>query len=882
MDEERPNPDQILTEIKREEKKNAGGKLKIFFGMAAGVGKTYAMLQEAQKLQKDGVDVCVGIVNTHGRKETAQLLEGLKIIPEKWISYKDTVFQELDIDEILRIKPQLVLIDELAHTNVPGSRHPKRWQDVMEILDSGIDVLTTLNVQHVESRKDVVETVTGVQIRETVPDLVIERANDIELVDITPDELLERLHEGKVYVGDQSILAAKNFFQEQSLIALREIALRLTAEKVDHDLHGFKGSWRVRERLMVAVSPSPQSQQLVRTARRLAFELDAPWLAIYVDTGNRLSNEEQARLVANLNLARDLGAEVITIQDLTIADGLHRVAKQKNVSQILVGRPLSSNSIWNTLKKGLIHQLVDNNPSADIVVIRQDAISTLYKKTIRPSVEAGGSWMPYGVASLSVMMSTVLGYLLLPYLGYRAVGLIYFLNCILLSAFQKKGAVIYGSVLSGLLWNFLFVPPTLSLKIGDNEDTLLLISYFVITLAIGLMSSRIKEKENLLRSREEHTHFLYEIEKEIANALSISHLRLGLAHQLKKIFSGDFDLIIKNSNDQLIIDSPIEILKEEKEKVVALWVFNHDKVAGWSTDTLPAAKGIYFPVRGFGETVGVLAFQPKYPRPFTVSEMNFLQTVTHQLGVYIQRDLAKEKMRHQDYSREREMAQQSILHSFSHAIHHPLAELHNSIEELKIENIDPQKRAFIVAQMDKSFGDLRVLVRNILVTSNLSSGLVHLAKSKQNIRLLILSSLDKIKHSQDKHRFQLEVSTPIPQINVDPSLIGLALYNIFINALMYSPPPKPIVVTVSGSDKSGEGELLISVKDEGPGIPEAILPYIFEKFYQADVPGAETKGLGLGLAVTKAIIEMHHGKLEAFNRKEGGAEFIIRLPLESI
>ncbi len=350
MIEDKPDPDQLLKAIQEEEKRSNLGRLKIFFGMSAGVGKTYAMLQEAHERIKEGVHLAIGTVNTHGRQETEKILEGLPIIPEKWIEFKNKAFKELDIEKILEIKPQLVLIDELAHTNVPGAKHSKRWQDVIEILDSGIDVYTTLNVQHLESRKEIVESITGIIVQETVPDLVLERATAIELIDIPPTELLQRLKEGKVYLGEQSVIAAENFFKEDHLTALREIALRFTAEKVEHDLHEILAlgrGWKTRERLMVAINQAPFSQQLIRSVRRFAFELDAPWTVVYVDTGVKLNIADQSRLNKHLQLARELGAEVVTTHDLDIPNALKRIAKQKNITRLVVGRSTKNSFFRN-------------------------------------------------------------------------------------------------------------------------------------------------------------------------------------------------------------------------------------------------------------------------------------------------------------------------------------------------------------------------------------------------------------------------------------------------------------------------------------------------------------------------------------------------------
>ena len=422
MQENQPDPDEILRAIQQEESQKKLGKLKIFFGMSAGVGKTYAMLEAAQQRLKEGFHVIVGTINTHGRKETEALLQGLPIIPEKWVKYKDTVFEEMDLEAILQTKPMLVLIDELAHTNVPGSRHAKRWQDVMEILDAGIDVYTTLNVQHVESRKDLVESFAGIQIRETVPDLVLERASGLELIDIAPSELLQRLNEGKVYLGDQSKVAARNFFKEDILTALREISLRLTAEKVDYDLHRMfvqRKGWSTREKLMVAVSPSPYSQQLIRMARRRAFELDLPWTAIYVDTGKTLSDEVQTRLTQHLALARDLGAEVVVTHDLDIAAAIQRVAKQKNITQLMIGRPSSRLPFLSFFRKSLVVRLEEEMKQLDVLMVRQDRLTRVYREIYHPSA-LHSQWLDYGIAALTILGLTLLAFAVDPLIGYEA------------------------------------------------------------------------------------------------------------------------------------------------------------------------------------------------------------------------------------------------------------------------------------------------------------------------------------------------------------------------------------------------------------------------------------------------------------------------------
>ena len=465
--EHRPDPDALLSAIQEEERLNKKGKLKLFLGMSAGVGKTYTMLEEAQQKKQEGLEIVVGSINTHGRQDTANLLVGLEVIPEKWITYKDTVFEELDLDAILARKPQLVVVDELAHSNVPGSRHPKRWQDVIDLLDAGIDVYSTLNVQHLESRKDLVEKITGIHIRETVPDLILEKASQIELIDITPNGLLKRLKEGKVYLGTQSEIAAKNFFQVDRLMALRELVLRITAEKVDHDLHGLLSSsaknklWQIRERLLVALTHAPQSQDLIRVARRMASALDAPWYAVYVDTGSRISEEGQATLAKNIALARELGAEIITTTDVDINSALQRIIKTKNITQIIVGR-MTETSWLNTFRyRRSLERLAQENPELAIYVSSSE--SPQYSKLHRNAFIRITKTEPsaYLKTLAFVLLITLLGHWVLPYVGYKTVGLILLLGIMTLSLFTGRGPVLFGAALSAAIWGLVFTPPLL-------------------------------------------------------------------------------------------------------------------------------------------------------------------------------------------------------------------------------------------------------------------------------------------------------------------------------------------------------------------------------------------------------------------------------------
>jgi two-component system sensor histidine kinase KdpD len=874
MIEDKPDPDQLLRAVQEEERRYNFGRLKIFFGMSAGVGKTYAMLQEAHERLEEGINVVVGIVNTHGRQETEKLLEGLPIIPEKWIEFKDKAFKELDLEKILEMKPQLVLIDELAHTNVPGSKHPKRWQDVLEILDAGIDVYTTLNVQHIESRKEIIESITGIPIHETVPDLILERATNIEIIDIPPAELLQRLKEGKVYLGDQSLIAAENFFKEDNLTALREIALRFTAEKVDHDLHSLLAlgrGWKTRERLMVAVGPAPSSQQLIRAARRLAFELDAPWVAVYVNTGMKLTAEEQARLNKHLQLAKELGAEVITTNDLDIANALQRIAKQKSITRLVIGRPSERSFFHRIFYTSLVDRLAEENKQMDILILRQDKLVSLYKRvipTLRFTSPYWSYWIVFGVG----LFVTILGYFLTPMIGYKAVGFIFLVGILLLSLFVGQGPILLAATLSALSWDYLFIPPVFHFFLNKKfDDIVLLFIYFFTALIVGMLNSRIRQRDLFLYRREEKIEHLYEIMQEIAKSPNFQYLRLNVDAKLKALFGGDFDILLKGEDNQLIFDSQISILNGETERAAALWTFRKGKMAGWSTDTLPSAKAIYFPIKFSKIPIGVLVYYPKAQNPLSLDEVDFLQTVAEQLGIYLERYVFEERVQSQNYMHQVEKLHTAIFRSLSKGFYIPLAKLASLNQRFK-EMAHTQEEKALVEEMDQVGKNLKMIVDNILILSQLESGFTPFEKQKNSIKTLIEEALQEVRALVNGHPIHVHLPEQDLFFDFDFKLLKIALKNVFINAFEYSPPNRPVDVKI----QELETEFKISVLDEGPGISKDIMPFIFEKFYR--VPGTKLEGIGLGLTIVKSIIDLHKGRLEVKNREGKGTEFSMILP----
>lgn len=613
------------------------GRLKIFLGMSAGVGKTYTMLLEAHERRQEGISILLGTISTHGRKETEALLQGLPRIEGKKTEYKGMVFEEMDLESILQRNPQIVLVDELAHTNVPGSKHLKRWQDVIELLDASIDVYTTLNVQHIESLKDIVENLTGIVVRETVPDLVLERADIIELVDIAPYELLERLQEGKVYVGDLKVkIAVDNFFREENLTVLRNLTLRFVAEKVEHDLHGvFQGkTWKARERLMVAISTSPSSEKLIRATRRLAFELDAPWVAIYVSHGESLNDTDQKRLHRHFQLARELGAEVITTYDLDVETALQRVAKNKEITRLVIGRPVETRKFWNLFQKHFLYRLENENKQIDILILRQEN-SEVTNSSFFSSSFFTSTWKEYALVLGSTVCITVIGLLIGHVIDYKSVGFIFLLEILTLSLFVGLGPVLLAAVFSAICWDFLFIPPIFTAKISDPEDCILVGIYFCTAAILGSLTSRMRKQKQFLYRREAAVELLYEIEKEIAAAVDFNILRESICRRLSHRFSGEFAIFLQDTNHQLIFDSSFAVFQTEREKDAALWVFQKGKIGGWSTDTLSLAQGMYFPIKFSENTLAVLAYVPEKERPLLIDDLNFIQTINQEIGIYL-------------------------------------------------------------------------------------------------------------------------------------------------------------------------------------------------------------------------------------------------------
>ncbi|MGZ3742510.1 MAG: ATP-binding protein [Pseudobdellovibrionaceae bacterium] len=884
-EEKRPNPDELLNVIKAESKKKSEAQLRIFFGMSAGVGKTYAMLEAAQEAKEDGIDVVIGVAETHGRQETAELLEGLEIIPKKKIVYRNTVIEEMDIEAILRRNPKLVIVDELAHTNAPNSIHPKRYQDVLQILEAGIDVFTAVNVQHIESRKESVEKITGIKIRETVPDSIIERANHIELIDITPAGLLKRLREGKVYIEERAERAAQNFFKEAPLSALREIALRLTAEKVDFDLQDYsklyrsEGPWNINERLMVAISHSPYSERLIRATRRYAFNLEAPWMAINIDTGSALSTTDQAQLSKNLSLARELGAEVLTVSDIDVGGALQRVAKQYNVSQLILGRP-TQRFFKDHFEGGtVLDKLVRQSGDFDVHVIRQDNHSKT-EKDFFPKLSNVSNVIQYWYVLWIMIAVSIFANLTSGFLGYHSIGFIYLVAILGLSLAFSLGPVLFSAALSSLLWNFFFIPPKFTFAISSSEDILLCLSYFIVAVTTGYLTFRIRKHEKIFQEREERTQFLYEYTKDLAAGGDKEVYLAKVTEKLSNVLKGQCGFILKDEDEKLnfnVIAS--EFMKlSEKEQAVALWALENGKAAGWGTENLPSSRNFYLPMKSSNGPIGLILFRPKKIKRLSVDQENLLFTVGNQVAMILEKESLEEKSKNADRLNESEKLHQALMNSVSHELKTPLTTIIGSISTLSDEKVqaNPEVRKELSKELIRASHRLNRVIENLLDMTRLNSGMLTLKRDWYDVRELLASTVKGLEVDLAGHPVDFDFKE-IPLIRIDYQLLEQVFANIILNAVAYTPDKSPIHIAVSEE----VGKIVIKIRDEGKGLPPESFSRIFEKFYR--LPGTKAGGTGLGLFITKSLVEAHGGQIEARNASDyrtGGAEFIIYLPVD--
>lgn len=887
MDSSRPDPDEILKSIKEQQGASSRAYFRIFMGMSAGVGKTYAMLKAAHQKKQEGLDVVIGVVETHGRKETEELVEGLELIPKKRTNYRGTDLLEMDLDAILLRKPQLVVVDELPHTNIPGSRHEKRYQDIIELLQNGIQVYTAINVQHLESRKDTVESITGISIYETVPDRILEMANQIELVDISPNELLKRLKEGKIYLGDKAERAAQNFFKEDKLTALREIALRMTAERVDQDLQKLvlnkseTGPWQTNERLLVAISHSPFSEKVIRATRRLAYNLDAPWIALYVDTGIQLNDLDQAQLVKNLNLAKELNAEVITTTEMNVSSAVRRVCRQKNVTQVVIGRP--TRRWFRDLLEGgaFLERLLQESTELDIHIVRSDSKQKTQPKIIDEILyyQSQTPFLTYWYTIWAVIGVSFLSFLLENFLGYRSVGFIFLLGVSIIGTLGSLGSVILAALMSAVIWDYFFIPPQYTFLITNSEDILMCFSLFSVAVITGFLTNRIRSHEKLIRERERKTHILYEILKDITVSTDKNDFLKKVLNRTSQIFDSTCGVIIKDRTSKLIfgLDKNYNIELSSKDQAVAQWSFDHAQNAGWSSDTLSESKILFIPLVGETEKVGVFVLKPNRPkRKMDLENQNLLLSIVSQLGASLEKHLLMKRLIEAQRLKDSEELHQTLLNSISHEMRTPLTAILSASTSLEAIDVNSDFKSIQeIARGIRSAGiRLNRVVENLLDMSRIHSGVLSLNKEWYDMNDLVGVVISKMREMASEHPIHANLVEGSILFKIDFRLMEHALSNILLNAVLYTPKNSDIWIT----SEVENGMYILKIIDSGPGIPDEDKFKIFEKFYR--LPGALPGGTGLGLSIVKSIVELHGGRIMVEDHKPTGSCFKLFLNLE--
>ncbi len=885
---DRPDPEALLAAVQKHEASSARGHLKIYFGMAAGVGKTFGMLSDAQQAHTEGADIVVGVVETHDRAETEALLAGLELIPRRPVEHRNITLHEMDLEAIRARKPAIVLVDELAHTNTPGSRHAKRYQDVMELLEAGIDVWATVNVQHFESRADAVGQITGIRVHETIPDTLLERADEIELIDLSPEELRKRLAEGKVYTAERSEVAADHFFRVGNLTALREMALRLTAEHVDHQLQDYmqlkriSGPWKSGERLMVAVGPASHAERLIRWTRRMAYNLEAPWLAVHVETSRALTAEQQDAAARHLTLARSLGAEVVTTRSEDIVDGLLRVARQRNVTQIVAGKPIQP--WWGSLLGGgsLVDRLLRRAGSIDIYVVSSDSAEAQPQSRFNVDQAFHSSWRDYGLALAVVLGVTVLNVLANRWITYVGVGLTELLAVLLVAVYLGRGPALLAATVSALSWNFLFIPPRFALAINQPQDIILFLLYFAIAIVAGNLTARLRMQERQASANADRTAALYALAHATATAVNMDDVVKTALEQIGVVFGAQAAVLLAQGERlQREPHAAGTLAMDEREFGVALWVFENGRAAGHFTQTLPMAAAQYLPLRtAYQRTVGVLGVRLPGERPPTFDQRLLLETFASQIALGIERELLDEAAAQAKLLQESDRLYTTLLNSISHELRTPIAAIGGAASSLCDPRTlaDDQARGTLIQDINDAAERLNRLVENLLDMSRLESGRLALKRDWCEVGDIIAVAVRSTGPCLERRPLTLDVAPDLPLLRLDFVLIEQVLENLLVNICHYTLAGTPATIAARRRSSGRDAWVEVEVSDAGPGIPAKERERVFEKFYR--LQGSATGGTGLGLAISRGILEAHGGTLTLDDAPLGGARFTLRLPLD--
>ncbi|MGY3175117.1 two-component system sensor histidine kinase KdpD [Pseudomonas sp. TE12234] len=882
MAEQRPDPDQLLALIRQEDEQAKRGRLKIFFGASAGVGKTYAMLSAAHTAKLQGIDVLIGVVETHGRAETEALIDGLESLPLKRIIDKNRTVTEFDLDAALARAPGLILIDELAHSNVVGSRHPKRWQDVEELLSAGIDVWSTMNVQHLESLNDIVGGITGIRVWETVPDHVFDTADEVVIVDLPPDDLLQRLKEGKVYLAQQAERAVQNFFRKGNLIALRELALRRTADRVDSDMLQYRQNssvkpvWGTRDSLLACVGPHDQAEKTVRSTARLAVQLNVPWHAVYVETPSlqRLADAKRRRVLAALKLAQDMGAQIATLAGQDIAETLVKYARQHNLSKVVLGRDtLARRRFWRQVLADKIGKL-----GADLDVIQISLPASAPRPENTPETrDSPIHWPAYLWSAVLCAGTTLVALPLADILEQANIVMLFLLGVVAVAVRFGRGPAVMASFVSVGAFDFFFVSPRYSFAFADIQYLVTFMVMLVVALVIGQMTAGLKYQARVSQRREDRMRALYEMSRLLSATLMTEQVATISAQFLTAEFGARSALLVADDNNKLQAplitgDAP------QVDLAIAQWAFDKAEPAGYGTDTLPSSSTLYLPLSAPMRVRGILAVQPRDTTRLVVPEQRrLLDTCASLLAISLERihyiNVAQDTTVHMESERLRNL----LLSAISHDLRTPLSVMVGLAEALKLTKPPlTGEAAEIASAVGESALRMNTLVNNLLDMARLESGKVELNRQWQPIEDVVGSALRTVQPILNGRSVRVALDDDLPPVRIDAVLIERILINLIENAIKYTPPDTAISVGANATPEALE----LWVADEGHGLPPGQEEAIFNKFMRGKKESS-IPGVGLGLAICRAIARAHDGTIVGVTRPQGGACFTLRLPRET-
>ena len=896
-DFQRPDPDALLAQVQEQERRAQRGKLRIYFGACAGVGKTYAMLAAASKLKQEGHEPIVGIVETHGRTETAALLKGLESIPLKQIVYRGKAIAEFDIDTVLARHPALVLVDELAHTNAPGSRHPKRWQDVEELLNAGMNVFTTVNVQHLESLNDVVAGITGVRVAETLPDTVFDEADELVLVDIPADELLSRLKAGKVYQAQQAERASRHFFRKGNLIALRELALRRTADRIENDVQAYRIEqsidtvWKTDAALLVGVGPRPGAEHVIRSAARLANQLNAEWHAVYVETPKlqRLPSSLRQKILESLKLAQDLGATTTVLTGHEVATAMVEYARSHNFSTIVIGR---GHSFW-PWRPTLTKRIDTLAPTLDLTEVgRVSKVTSDSNQNNQPfnpgkSValaqppQASRQWR-YLVGALASLLTGLIATPLIPYFDLANIVMVFLLTVVLVAVRLGRGPVIIATIVGVGVFDFFFVPPRFSFAVSDLQYILTFIIMLIVGLITAHLTSNLRYQARVAVQRESRSRALYEFARALSGTLQTEQIFETTRQFIQRTFDAKATLLLPDNFGRLQLPTVLQGDASRSANLsvldigIAQWAFDHATAAGMGTDMLPGSSSFYLPLVAPMRTRGILALQPNSRRWTLIPEQRQqLDTFATLAAIALERlhysEVAQDALIHMESERLRN----SLLSALSHDLRTPLTSIVGLSESLALSRSisAPTDREFAQALHGEALR-MSNLVTNLLDMARMESGMVKLNMQWHSLESLVGSALRASNSQLVRHHVQTNLSHDLPLLQVDAILIERVLCNLLENATKYT--PADTVITISAH--VGDAFMYITVADNGPGLPDTQAEKLFEKFTRGERESA-TPGVGLGLAICRAIVSAHGGTIWAEQSSAGGAAFIFTIPL---